>query len=211
MLNSVKLYNKYKDDYEDFKKLYGINKQIEFEYNKILLIVLLQYHLIEIGYRNLAQVEIKLKKNIKEFITNIDNVIKKRIFSYLDENQIPYYKISSSLIYIYNPKKYKISDLKLLNDEGVNVAKNLGDFYMCAAKLDEWKKYYKRIAIFIGYLEIYAQMCKEEQISENMPTFFKIFKELYHIFYKLDKELVINNNIRIELYNDDTKLKMIDT
>jgi hypothetical protein len=204
MLNSVKLYNKYKEDYENFKKLYGINKQIEFEYNKLLLEIILQYHLIEINHRDLAQIEIKFKKNIKEFITNIDNIIKKRIFTYLDENKIIYYKASSSLLYIYNPKKYKISDLKLLDDEGINVAKNLGDFYVCAAKSDEWRKtHHTRIVILIGYSEIYAQMCKEEQIIQNMNVFYKIYNELYNIFKKLDPELINNNNIRIELYNNE--------
>ena len=71
MLNSVKLYNKYKDDYSYFKTLYGLNKMIEFEYNKILLEIILQYHLIETGYRDLAQIQIKPKQKIKEIIKNI--------------------------------------------------------------------------------------------------------------------------------------------
>ena len=86
------------------------------------------------------------------------------------------------------------------------MAKNLGSFYVCAAKSDEWRKtHHKRVVILIEQSEIYAQMCKDEQITSNMPIFFKIYKELYNIFNKLDKELVNTNNIRIEVYDVEEK------
>ena len=79
----------------------------------------------------------------------------------------------------------------------------LGSFYFCNEKSELWKTYKTRIVIFYNDLEIFAQLCKNENIVKNMPNIIKIYEDVYHLI--MNKLFNTSNDtsysFRIEIYN----------
>lgn len=201
-LHSKKLYIILKDNIKKLN-LSSNKKDYNYFYIKELYYyceqLLLQYYLVEIKYRKLAQIDIY--DRYKPYLIKKSDLIKD-IEKYIIKNNINY-TIKNNKIFIYNPN---IFDIKILDDmTGKLISQNLGEFYSaCSDDENVWRKYnHYRIVIIINHMEIYAQMCKPEQISKYMDKIIKIYNELCELFYKFDNSIENNksdysrNNIKI--------------
>jgi hypothetical protein len=115
--------------------------------------ILLNYYLIELNYRNLAQIEL-LTKNIYIHHTNAINKIENTFISnvlikYLNDRNIPYLIVEKGkkiFICIYNKTNYNtpaaIEQLKdTVNEAGTAMGTALGAFYSaCSAKESVWRQ-----------------------------------------------------------------------
>lgn len=189
------------------KKLYYENKSRyknrkltndEWMYNKIISEIILQIYLIYSNYRQIAEIK----------LSNIDPKIKKLITEYLKKNKINYefvkdkYKPNGNFEYLYLFKKK--SDINSINNNrGVKLADELGKFYTCKTEYNEWKNYEWRIGIFCDEIELFAQMCTQEKIAENINITMNIYDEVRDLLIKLDEQKfkhTIPNPFRIHIY-----------
>jgi hypothetical protein len=178
----------------------------EWVYNKIIAEILLHLHLIFMDYRKMAEIKIK----------NINDSVINNIKTYLEKNNICFKiekdnnKTEKNINYLYLFKN--ISDMNsinnnldnnLVNNRGVKVADHLGEFYTCKSEYDEWKKYEWRVVIFCNDIELFAQMCNQDKITQNIKKTMKVYDEIRELFIKLDKKRfkeTIPNPLKISIY-----------
>ncbi len=170
----------------------------EWVYNKIIAEILLQFYLISVDYRKMAEIK----------LNDVSDAIKDDIKTYLTASEIPFkiekdkYKSGRNVYYLYLFKKE--SDMtSITNNRGVSVADQLGEFYTCKSQYDEWKDYEWRIVILCDNIELFAQMCTEDQIAKNMKTSMKIYNEVRDLFIILDTPRFTKNDpnpLKISIY-----------
>lgn len=197
-----KLYYENEDRYNDtYKNRKPTND--EWEYERIMIEILLQLYLIYVNYRKMAELR----------LNNIRQSIKDTVYDYLDNNKI-FYKIkkksADDVEYLYLFKqKY---ENELINDiHGLGIVHELGEFYTCKSYFDEWKKYDWRIVIACNNVEIFAQKCLKDKVAENMKTTMKIYDEIYSLFCDLDKKKfkkTIPNPLQIHIYKSQPLLDL---
>ncbi len=184
--------------YYENESRYKVSTKDEWVYNKIIAEIILQIYLIYCDYRKMAEIK----------LSNIQPKIKSRILEYLKKNKINYeiikdrYKPKEDIEYLYLFNKRHIP--QLINDNrGIEMAEQLGEFYTCKSRYDEWKTYEWRIVIFCNDIEIFAQMCTEDQISKNIKRTMNVYNEIRDLFIKLDEKRFKNtipNPLKISIY-----------
>ncbi len=176
----------------------------EWIYNKLMEEILLQFYLICVDYRKMAEIT----------LNEVNDLITKEIKKYLTKYQIPFkiekdkYKTDEKVYYLYLFKNR--GDMSPINNNrGISVAEQLGEFYTCKSSFDEWKKYDWRIIIaYNSNIEIFAQKCVKEKILENMATTIKVYNEIFDHFCILDEQKFKNtipNPLQIHIYKSKPK------
>ena len=207
---SSRLTKKYKYKSKTQKNNYiSILKQILSHKNNFIIQkltqILLNHILIKSKQRKIAQIELGNydKTLFIHFCKKIN--IKYKFIKYMLKNGF----IFNRLV-IYDPKTF---DIKTLNRTfGEKFGKQLGDFYVCST--NNWLRndldYRITIEAVIdinGYnynVELYAQMCDNQSIQNNLEHFKNIGLDIHHIFTKNNLPIQISVKIR-----DPIKMKMI--
>ncbi len=155
----------------------------EWEYNNIIAEILLQFYLISVDYRKIAEIK----------LNDVSDVVKDEIKKYLTAYGIHFkierdkYKTGENISYLYLFKNK--GDMALINNNrGERVADQLGKFYTCKSRYDEWKTYEWRIVILCDKIELFAQMCNEEQIARHIKTSMEVYNEIRELFVRLDSK-----------------------
>ena len=185
---------------ENIKKLFKDN----YEKSCILFELTVGLYLLQCNYRKIFQIYIDI--NNKTTLKEITDIITSTKFGYIKKN-----KDQSTISFIiYNKtycKKYP-RQLENFYNFAINnktyCEKYSRQFHNIIMDKDDYLSYENRITINTfkygkvkNSCEIYGQMCKKENISENINVFLEIAEELKLLLLKLDKDLSININIEI--------------
>ncbi len=186
----IKLYIENESNYKNKNKIkspsiLGNDKSNIWMYSKVISEIILQSYLIHIGIRDVAEIKIA---------SNVIDAVKE----YLDSNDIGLHirikeettmKLPKKIVYYMYLSKHELDiNNDDLDNRGVAIADKLGDFYNCKSKSEEWKKYEWRILIDCDGSEIFAQMCKPEQIEKNIKNTMDIYAKILEAFKKLDNK-----------------------
>ena len=194
----IKIYTEKENEYKNKVRptpILGGDKYNIWMYSKVISEIILQSYLIHTGLRDMAEIKIT---------SDSSNKVLKAVKDYLDlyHKDINLKIIINEEINITHPKDKKVyymylskHDLNInkdnLNNRGVAIADKLnegqlGDFYTCKSKSDDWKTYEWRILIDCDGSEILAQMCKPEQIETNIKKTMDIYQKILDAFKQLD-------------------------
>lgn len=188
-------------------------------YDKVMSEIVLQSYLIYSEYRNVAEIKIKHGRD-KQFM----NVILRELeilFKYKSYDVEKELKINDMLyeiqkdstkenvyyLYLYLYKNSPKMEKNNIDKRGEVIAVKLdegklGAFYTCKTASHEWKTYEWRILIHCDGSEIFAQMCKPEDIAINMGNTMQIYETILILFQQLDTKRFTQpkNPLQINIY-----------
>jgi hypothetical protein len=190
----VKIFNYWFNDY--WPKLLNTKPNGK-EYIHQIITIGMNYLLILLGLRKIAQIEI-----YKESFPYIPDFI-----NFMNKFKIPYILEDGAnsrwkRIIIYDKKTFNLDTLN--TTYGINFGHQLGEFYVCAS--DNWNAnnndYNHRIAILIKMpkliynqgnkiIPVFAQMCNESILKKNKITFNKIAKKLKKLLLLLHPDFTV--------------------
>ena len=190
----------------NFNKVYKdiINQtNITHNFHHINIEFILNYYLLLKGQRHIFQCYC----NTKEY-----KLLKKDILDKYNLNLYLYYNKNEHYPYrviIYDPNKFNIDNLD--KTFGKLFGEQLGDFYICSTNKEDMNNLWQesgRVTIIARIndkfnIELYAQMCKYSIITKqkNIYKIKKIFKDVKQILSTLDKNLIVEMNIKFILKN----------
>ena len=137
-----------------------INKYLKIK-NIYIFELIVNLYLMDCEYRNIFQIHMRpeFDKNSDKNTDKIIKIIKMTNYEYITSQNK-----DSIRIIVYNKDSFDIT--KLDKTFGMKYAKQLGNFYTCAT--NNFSKNNYQMTINVNGIQIFAQMCKKNNIIKNM-------------------------------------------